>query len=225
MEFALTMIFGTTQRDMFRQRAMGLIMVLVFIAAVLFVVGANSALAASPGAGVVGTIAGAIALVALMIAIYRFVPNRTFALNDVWPGGVLAGVLVEVFSLLFPLYAKVSKRLRYLRAAVRALLSARGLVGIHESVHPHRRRLQQAASWRSAARGDRGLAAENSREHRDPHSVIEAHRARSATAGRRAASGARCRQDAAGYNRARPITLRAETRKGPPPKAGGGPFS
>src|SRR5579862_9205515 len=31
MEFALTTIFGTTQRDMLRQRAMGMIMVLVFI--------------------------------------------------------------------------------------------------------------------------------------------------------------------------------------------------
>jgi membrane protein len=108
MEFALTTIFGTTQRDMLRQRAMGLIMVLVFIAAVLFVVGANSVLAASPGAGIIGAVAGALALVGLMIAIYRFVPNRTFTLREIWPGAVLAGVLVEAFSLLFPLYAKIS---------------------------------------------------------------------------------------------------------------------
>jgi membrane protein len=108
MEFALTQIFGTKQRDMLRQRAMGLIMVVVFIAAVLFVVGANSALAASPGAGAIGAVAGAVVLVALLIAIYRFVPNRTFALKDIWPGAVLAGVLVELFSLLFPLYAKIS---------------------------------------------------------------------------------------------------------------------
>jgi len=190
MEFALTMIFGTTQRDMFRQRAMGLIMVLVFIAAVLFVVGANSALAASPGAGVVGTIAGAIALVALMIAIYRFVPNRTFALNDVWPGAVLAGVLVEVFSLLFPLYAKVSNgfgtygqqfALFFLLAAWLGFMSQFILIGavynkLRLGVPQHE--------------GIVASPAENSREHRDPHSVIEAHRARSATAGRRAASGA-----------------------------------
>ena len=108
MEFALTEIFGTKQRDMLRQRVMGLIMMLIFIAAVLFVVGANSALAASPGAGVIGTVAGAVVLIALMIAIYRFVANRTFALRDIWPGAVLAGILVELFSLLFPLYAKVS---------------------------------------------------------------------------------------------------------------------
>jgi membrane protein len=108
MEFALTQIFGTTQRDMLRQRAMGLIMMLIFIAAVLFVVAANSVLAASPGAGLIGMAAGAAVLIVLMIAIYRFVPNRTFKVREIWPGAVLAGVLVEVFSLLFPLYAKVS---------------------------------------------------------------------------------------------------------------------
>jgi membrane protein len=108
MEFALTQIFATKQRDMLRQRAMGLIMVLVFVAAVLFVVSANSVLAASPGAGVIGAIAGAVVLVGLMMAIYRFVPNRTFALKEIWPGALVAGILVELFSLLFPLYAKVS---------------------------------------------------------------------------------------------------------------------
>jgi membrane protein len=109
MEFALTMIFGTKQRDTLRQRLMGLVMVLVFIAAVLLTVTANSAAAASPGAGVVGAVLGAVVLVVLMIVIYRWVPNRTFALKDIWPGALLAGALIEVFSLLFPLYAKVSK--------------------------------------------------------------------------------------------------------------------
>ena len=55
MEWALIQIFGTKQCDMLRQRAMGLIMVLIFIAAVLFVVGANTAVAASPGDFVVTT--------------------------------------------------------------------------------------------------------------------------------------------------------------------------
>jgi membrane protein len=108
MEFALTKIFGTKQRDVLRQRLMGLIMVVVFIAAVLFAVVANSAAAASTGAGLIGAAAGAVVLVALMTAIYRFVPNRTFALKDIWPGAVLAGFFIELFSLLFPLYAKVS---------------------------------------------------------------------------------------------------------------------
>lgn len=109
MEFALTKIFGTKQRDMLRQRLMGLIMVVVFIAAVLLSVTANSAAAASPGAGVLGAVLGALVLIALMVLIYRWVPNRTFPLKDIWPGAVLAGALIEVFSLVFPLYAKISK--------------------------------------------------------------------------------------------------------------------
>jgi membrane protein len=109
MEFALTMIFGTKQRDTLRQRLMGLVMVIVFILAVLLTVTANSAAAASPGAGVLGALLGALVLVGLMTVIYRWVPNRTFALKDIWPGALLAGVLIELFSLLFPLYAKVSK--------------------------------------------------------------------------------------------------------------------
>ncbi len=109
MEFALTMIFGTKQRDTLRQRLMGLVMVLVFILAVLLTVTANSAAAASPGAGILGALLGAIVLVGLVTVIYRWVPNRTFALKDIWPGALLAGVLIELFSLLFPLYAKISK--------------------------------------------------------------------------------------------------------------------
>jgi membrane protein len=173
MEFALTEIFGTKQRDMLRQRAMGLIMVLIFIAAVLFVVGANSALAASPGAGVIGAIAGAIVLVALMTAIYRFVPNRTFALKDIWPGVLLAGILVEVFSLLFPLYARISHgfgtygqqfALFFLLAAWLGFLSQFILIGAVFN------------KMRLGAPRSEGIVAApaaDSREHQDPNTAIE----------------------------------------------------
>ncbi len=177
MEFALTTIFGTNQRAMLRQRAMGLIMVLIFIAAVLFVVGANTALAAAPaGAGIIGTVAGALALIALMIAIYRFVPNRTFALREIWPGAVLAGVLIEVFSLLFPFYAKISNgfgtygqqfALFFLLAAWLGFMSQFILIGAVFN------------KMRLGAPRQEGIVASpdaTSRERRDPHSVIEAHK-------------------------------------------------
>jgi membrane protein len=108
MEFALTQVFGTSQRDALRQRLMGLVMVVIFIAAILLTVVANSAAAISAGAGLVGSIVGAVVLIALLTAIYRFVPNRTFSVRDILPGAVLAGILIEVFSLIFPLYAKLS---------------------------------------------------------------------------------------------------------------------
>src|SRR5579872_664536 len=158
---------------MLRQRAMGLVMMLIFIAAVLFVVGANSALVASPGAGAIGTVAGAVALVALMIAIYRFVPNRTFALKDIWPGAVLAGVLVEAFSLLFPLYAKVSQgfgtygqqfALFFLLATWLGFMSQFVLIGAVFN------------KMRLGVPQDEGIVASpsaDSRAHKGPHSAIE----------------------------------------------------
>jgi uncharacterized BrkB/YihY/UPF0761 family membrane protein len=45
-------------------------------------------------------------MVGLLVMLYRFVPNRTFEVGDVIPGALLAGILIEVFSLGFPLYAR-----------------------------------------------------------------------------------------------------------------------
>lgn len=109
MEFALTQIFGTRQRDALRQRVMGFLMMLLFLAALLITAGANAAAATSiPGGQVAGFVLGALVLIALMTAIYRYVPNRSFRLAEIWPGAVLAGVLIEVFSLIFPIYARIA---------------------------------------------------------------------------------------------------------------------
>jgi len=108
MEFALTQIFGSTQRDAVRQRLMGLVMMVVFLAAVVAAVVANSAAAATALGGILGIIVAAAVLIGLMCAIYRFVPNRTFALRDVVPGAVLAGACIEILTLVFPLYARLA---------------------------------------------------------------------------------------------------------------------
>jgi membrane protein len=112
MEFALTQIFGTKQRDMLRQRLMGLVMMLLLVVAIVATVGINAAAAfiplASWGTWVIDFIAGALVMVALLVALYRFVPNRTFRFRDVLPGALVAGVLIELLSLAFPLYAKVA---------------------------------------------------------------------------------------------------------------------
>jgi HAMP domain-containing protein len=49
---------------------------------------------------------GAAVMVALLVLLYRFVPNRTFSLREVLPGALLAGVLIEGLSLAFPLYTR-----------------------------------------------------------------------------------------------------------------------
>jgi membrane protein len=111
MEFALTEIFGTKQRDMLRQRLMGLIMMLLLVAAIVATVAINAAVAFVHlwwFSTVAGFIAAAVVMVALLLALYRFVPNRTFKVREVLPGAVLAGIGIEILSLAFPLYAWIA---------------------------------------------------------------------------------------------------------------------
>ena len=111
MEFALTQIFGTRQRDMLRSRLMGLVMMLVLVAAIVLTVAVNSVAALVPVA-IVGTVislaVGSAVMVALLVALYRLVPNRTFRTRDVLPGALVAGVCVEALSLAFPLYERIA---------------------------------------------------------------------------------------------------------------------
>lgn len=109
MEFALTQIFGTKQRDMLRQKLMGFVMMLLLVAALGITVAANAAagyLSYIPYAWVLSFAIGAAVMIGLLVLLYRFVPNRTFRLREVLPGAMLAGVLVEILSLGFPLYAR-----------------------------------------------------------------------------------------------------------------------
>jgi membrane protein len=111
MEFALTEVFGTKQRDMVRQKLMGFLMMILLVVAIVITVGINSLVAFVPSsfswiAGSLSLVTGALVMVGLLVLLYRFVPNRTFSLRQVLPGAVLAGVLIELLSLAFPLYGR-----------------------------------------------------------------------------------------------------------------------
>jgi len=108
MEFAFTQIFGTRQRDMVRQKVMGLVMMVLLVVAVGVTVAANAVAAVFPLAWVSGFVVGSAVMVGLLVMLYRFVPNRTFEVRDVVPGAMLAGILIEVFSLGFPLYVRLA---------------------------------------------------------------------------------------------------------------------
>ena len=108
LEFAFTEIFGSKQRDLLRQRLMGLVMMVVLIVAIVGTVAINALAAFFPLAWITSLLTGAAVMVGLLVALYRFVPNRTFTVREVLPGALLAGVLIEVLSLAFPLYAKVA---------------------------------------------------------------------------------------------------------------------
>ncbi len=111
MEFSLTEIFGTRQRNMLRQRLMGLIMMVLLVLAIVVTVGVNAVASFVPvpavGA-VISFVIGSVVMISLLVALYRFVPNRTFRVRDVVPGALLAGVLIEILSLAFPLYARIA---------------------------------------------------------------------------------------------------------------------
>jgi membrane protein len=108
MEFALTQIFGTKQRNMLRQKAMGLVMMLLLVIAICATVAANSIVNLFPMAWLVSLLVGALVMVTMLTLLYRFVPNRTFRLMDVLPGAILAGTLIEVLTLAFPFYQRFS---------------------------------------------------------------------------------------------------------------------
>lgn len=110
MEFALTQIFGTKQRNLLRQKVMGFLMMILLVAAVGVTVAANALAALFPFAWITGFLIGSAVMVGLLVMLYRFVPNRTFEVRDVIPGALLAGMLIEVFSLGFPLYARFAGR-------------------------------------------------------------------------------------------------------------------
>ncbi|HUZ86516.1 MAG TPA: YihY/virulence factor BrkB family protein [Candidatus Baltobacterales bacterium] len=110
MEFALTQIFVTKKRHMLRQKLMGFAMMLLLVAAIVVTVGVNSVSGFLPYAWIASLLVGAIVMIGLLVVLYRFVPNRAFTLQQVLPGAVLAGLLIEVLSLAFPLYARYAGR-------------------------------------------------------------------------------------------------------------------
>jgi membrane protein len=106
MEFALAQIFGSKQRDPVRQKLMGLLMMLLLVVAIAITVGANAIAALLPYAWISGLLLGGTVMVLLCAFLYRLVPNRTFGFRKVMPGALLAGVLIEILTLAFPLYAR-----------------------------------------------------------------------------------------------------------------------
>jgi membrane protein len=108
LEFALDKVYGVNQRDFLRQRLMGVIMIIALVVAVVASIGANSLIDLLPGATVVlGPVIAALLMIGLVLVIYRVVPNRTFRLREIWQGAVVAGLLIEIISLAFPLYGKL----------------------------------------------------------------------------------------------------------------------
>ena len=109
MEFSLGIVIGVPQRSFIRQRAMALVMTILFVVALVVTVGLNSLIVLPGVIWVFEPFAGLVVWCALMLAIYRLVPNRTHRVRELWPGVVIAGTAMEVLTLLWPLYTHFSK--------------------------------------------------------------------------------------------------------------------
>ena len=109
MEFALDEFYGAVQRDFLRQRLMALAMTGVFVVAVVVATFANAVVGLARGVPLIGPLVGLLTWFGLMVLIYRVVPNRTFeAVAQVWPGALLAAVLMEALTLVWPLYTRLA---------------------------------------------------------------------------------------------------------------------
>ena len=108
MEFSLGVMVGVRQRSFLRQRAMALVMTVLFVVALVLAIGIS--LIPLPGATwLFEPVVGLVVWFAFMLAIYRLVPNRTFKVSELWRGVVIAGTAMEVLTLLWPVYTHFSK--------------------------------------------------------------------------------------------------------------------
>jgi membrane protein len=108
MEFSLGVMVGVRQRSFLRQRAMALVMTVLFVLALVLAIGIS--LIPLPGATwLFEPVVGLVVWFAFMLAIYRLVPNRTFKVSELWRGVVIAGTAMEVLTLLWPVYTHFSK--------------------------------------------------------------------------------------------------------------------
>ncbi|MFN2568795.1 MAG: YihY/virulence factor BrkB family protein [Candidatus Dormibacteria bacterium] len=121
MDQALDALYPTKPRSFIPQKLMAFGMILVFTVIAVPVVlsssilpslgnlpGVPSALTKGPVAFLLQLAFGVLGGALLFLAIYYVVPNRKQGLRDVLGGTLLAGVLFELFTLLFPLYFKLS---------------------------------------------------------------------------------------------------------------------
>jgi membrane protein len=108
MEFALNQIYLSATRSFWRNRLMGLTMLGVFLVAVGVSVGVSTATAAAPEHTIVAFIFGALIMAAVLLIIYRYVPNRKSSFSELWPGALAAGVCIELLNFAFPTYVALT---------------------------------------------------------------------------------------------------------------------
>jgi membrane protein len=122
MEQAFAVIYHTRPRDFVRQKLIAFGMVLLFTVLVGVAVATSAILPAlkhipdipsflysGTAAFILQVIVGLVAGFLLFLSIYFIIPNRKQDFRKVVPGALVAGVLFEAITLLFPLYLEINK--------------------------------------------------------------------------------------------------------------------
>jgi membrane protein len=121
IEQALAAMQGFKTRDFFRQKLMAGLMILLFTVLTIPLVLSSALLPAlqhlsfvpslftsGPAGLLIQVGAGILDGTVIFLAIYFVVPNRRLRLRQVLVGAVVAGVLLEAFTFLFPLYVQIA---------------------------------------------------------------------------------------------------------------------
>lgn len=122
MEQGFSMVYQTRLRSFVRQKVMGFVMILVFTVLGGLAIVSSSLLAevtrlpvmpafmhSATTDWLLQVLTGAASGFLLYAAIYLVVPNRRQQWSMVWPGALVAGLLFELITLLFPLYISLNK--------------------------------------------------------------------------------------------------------------------
>jgi membrane protein len=131
MEQAFAVIYHTLPRPFIRQKSIGFVMVFVFTILAGIAVGTSALLPAlkqipnMPSwltSGVVAVslqvILGVVSGLLLFGSIYFVIPNRRQEWRKVWPGALVAGIVFEAITLLFPLYLTINKGINQYGATI-----------------------------------------------------------------------------------------------------------
>jgi membrane protein len=124
MEQAFAVIYHTKPRDFVRQRLIAVGMVFLFTLLVGVAVASSAILPAlkhipnipaflysGAAAFMLQVIVGIVAGFLLFLTIYYVIPNRRQRLGQVIPGALVAGVLFELITLVFPVYLSLNRGL------------------------------------------------------------------------------------------------------------------
>jgi membrane protein len=122
MEQAFAVIYHTRPRDFLWQKLLSFAMVFAFMALIAVAIGSAGILPAlqtlpfvgqflkhGAAAGVLQVIIGIASGFVLFSLLYFVIPNRKQHFFKVWPGALVAGIIFEIITLLFPLYLAINK--------------------------------------------------------------------------------------------------------------------